>query len=387
MDSMSATTPHRPNMASYQTPSQTPARRVLGSLTPKALNTPQTQTKPYELAHVAPRTPAAFADKENLATPNATVKSKKRGIQEVDDAETIAHAKMLAHARGHSPSTTAMRLTADAIQKHTENNPIGLADPGSPTERATPSPSPEPEAMHASQKSNQSFSDFLNYEMCASQKSDHAKLAPLVAEEKKRSRAEQLRTRLKFGLYKVKTNQVSKRDVDIIAPFEASSMYSSNPLASTTMTSSGDSRVPNITVSSPRREQGPVFVQANLDPFRPISKLGPAPVQFAPPQGGMVSSRTIEYEITSSPPGTDLPKSVTPEELTSPMQQRNHYQMASEPRRRGGEHGADSNVREESARERLQRLRQQQYLEETPSSIRVQGDAAEGLLQLMQNSR
>lgn len=126
---MSATTPHRPNMASYQTPSQTPARRVLGSLTPKALNTPQTQTKPYELAHVArpdsplkhvaPRTPAAFADKENLATPNATVKSKKRGIQEVDDAETIAHAKMLAHARGHSPSTTAMRLTADAIQKHT----------------------------------------------------------------------------------------------------------------------------------------------------------------------------------------------------------------------------------------------------------------------------
>ena len=119
MDSMSATTPHRPNMASYQTPSQTPARRVLGSLTPKALNTPQTQTKPYELAHVAPRTPAAFADKENLATPNATVKSKKRGIQEVDDAETIAHAKMLAHARGHSPSTTAMRLTADAIQKHT----------------------------------------------------------------------------------------------------------------------------------------------------------------------------------------------------------------------------------------------------------------------------
>lgn len=124
---MSATTPHRPNMASYQTPSQTPARRVLGDLTPRALNTPQTQTKPYELAqaaraerplkHVAPSTPAAFSDKENLVTPNATVKSKKRSIEEVDGAETIESAKMLAHARDHSP--TGMRLTADAIQKHT----------------------------------------------------------------------------------------------------------------------------------------------------------------------------------------------------------------------------------------------------------------------------
>lgn len=228
--------------------------------------------------------------------------------------------------------------------------------------------------------------------MCASQKSEPAKPEPaVIAEEKKRSRAEQLRTRLKFGLYKLKTNQVSKRDVDIIAPFEASAMYSSNTLSvsrSTAMASSGDSHVPNITVSSPRREQGPVFVQANLDPFRPISKLGPAPVQFAPPQGGMASSRTIEYEITSSPPGADLPKSITPEELTSPIQQRNLYQADSKPRTQNGGQGTESNVREESARERLQRLRQQQYLDESTSdNIGVQGDAAEGLLQLMQNSR
>ncbi|EMD90192.1 hypothetical protein COCHEDRAFT_1178650 [Bipolaris maydis C5] len=409
---MSATTPHRPTMAAYHTPSQTPSRRVLGNITPKALNTPQTQTKTYELSqapraesplkHVTPNTPAHFVDKENLTTPNATVRSKKRGIEEVEGAEMAGSAKMLAHARDDSPSNTGVRLTADAIQKHTENNPIGLADPGSPTERATPSPSPEPEPelIQASQKSNQSFSDFLNYEMCASQKSDPGReqerpaalaSAPPVAESKTKSRAEQLRTRLKFGLYKVKTNQVNKRDVDIIAPYEASALYSSNTINASRSTattysseSQGTCRVPNITISSPQRDQGPVFVKANLDPFRPISKLGPAPVQFALPAGGMNSSRTLQqYDITSSPPAVELPKSATPEQLVSPARNGDHYQMNAGSGMRNDEYRAG-----ESARERLQRLKQQQYVGDSLSnSIGVQGDAAEGLLQLMQHSR
>lgn len=411
---MSATTPHRPTMAAYHTPSQTPSRRVLGNITPKALNTPQTQTKAYEasqasraespLKHVTPNTPTHFVDKENLTTPNATVKSKKRGIEEVDGAETVGSAKMLAHARDDSPSNTGARLTADAIQKHTENNPIGLADPGSPTERATPSPSPEPEPepglIQASQKSNQSFSDFLNYEMCASQRSDPGKEqerpaalapAPPVTETKTKSRAEQLRTRLKFGLYKVKTNQVNKRDVDIIAPYEASALYSSNTInasKSTATTYSSESQgtgcVPNITISSPQRDQGPVFVKANLDPFRAISKLGPAPVQFALPPSGMSSSRTLQqYEITSSPPAVELPKSATPEQLMSPVRQGDHYQMIAGSGMRNDGYRAG-----ESARERLQRLKQEQYTGEgLLNSIGVQGDAAEGLLQLMQHSR
>lgn len=228
--------------------------------------------------------------------------------------------------------------------------------------------------------------------MCASQKSEQGKehdrpvasaSAPAIAEKKRKSRAEQLRTRLKFGLYKVKTNQIYKRDVDIIAPYEASALYSSDTSRST-LTYSGEtlgaSRVPNITISSPQRDPGPVFVKANLDPFRPISKLGPAPVTFALPQGTMSSSRTLQqYDITSSPPAVELPKSVTPEQLTSPAHRRDHYQMVAEARMQRSEYDAA-----ESARERLQRLKQQQYAE---GGVGVQDDAAEGLLQLMQHSR
>jgi hypothetical protein len=158
-----------------------------------------------------------------------------------------------------------------------DNNPVNLPDPGSPTERATPSPSPEPEAILASQKSNQSFSDLLNYELCASQKSDAVPSSTLPP---KKSRAELLRTRLKFGLYKVNTNQATKRGRDIISSFEADAH-----------------RVPDITVSSPRRE--PTFVTANLDPFIPIGRLGAPPISFAPPlDGARVESRMVEQHVT-----------------------------------------------------------------------------------------
>ncbi|KAG9190847.1 hypothetical protein G6011_08935 [Alternaria panax] len=410
---MSATTPQRPNMASQNTPSKTPSRRVLGDLTPKAINTPSTP-KAYQAAEVAraqsplkqvtTHTPTNPVGKENLMTPQTNSNSKKRGIEEVDGAESVESVKMLARARNESLTSPDTRLTTDAVQKHTQNNPIGLADPGSPTERATPTPSPEPEPIQASQKSDHSFSDLLNYDLCASQKSEHgervampaAAPAPAVAEGKRRSRAEQLRTRLKFGLYKIKTNQVTKRDADIIGPYEAHASYSSDALnasRSTAMTSSRESlgayRVPNITVSSPRRDQGPVFVQANLDPFRPISKLGPAPVQFAIPQGNMpASSRMVPgYVLSSSPPGPQLPSSVAPEQLSSPIRPRSYYQSPSNPRIRMGEHDADRiNVQEEDPHYRLQRLKQHQY-SLARSVGGVKGDAAEGLLQLMQDSR
>jgi hypothetical protein len=429
---MSATTPQRPNMPSQHTPSKTPSRRVLGDLTPKAINTPSTP-KAYEpsevaraqspLKQVTTHTPSNPTGKENLLTPQTNSNSKKRGIEEVDSAESVESVKMLARARNEGLANTSTRLTTDAVQKHTvgktpsltrllttniskENNPIGLTNPGSPTERATPTPtpSPEPEPIQASQKSNQSFSDLLNYDLCASQKSEHGEYvampaaapAPAVVQGKKRSRAEQLRTRLKFGLYKIKTNQVTKRDVDIIGPYEARASYSSDGLnasRSTAITSSGESlgtyHVPNITVSSPRRDQGPVFVQANLDPFRPISKLGPAPVQFAIPQGNMsASSRMVSgYVLSSSPPGPQLPSSVAPDQLSSPIRPRNHYQPPSESRTRMGEYDADRiNVREEDPHYRLQKLKQQQY-SLARSVGGVKGDAAEGLLQLMQDSR
>lgn len=219
---------------------------------------------------------------------------------------------------------------------------------------------------------------------------------PTTVEGKRRSRAEQLRTRLKFGLYKIRTNQVTKRDADIIGPYEARASYSSDALnasMSTAMTSSGESlgayRVPNITISSPRRDQGPVFVRANLDPFRPISKLGPAPVQFAVPQGNMpASSRMVPgYAFSSSPPEPQLPKSIAPDQLSSPMRPRNYYQPPSKSTTRMGEHDAEHiNVREENPHSRFQRLKQQHY-SLASSGGGVKSDAAEGLLQLMQDTR
>ncbi|RMZ66540.1 guanyl-nucleotide exchange factor [Pyrenophora seminiperda CCB06] len=386
---MNATiTPQRRDMASQHSPSKTLTRHALSHLTPSAINTCQNQIKAYEasglsraqtpLKHLTTHIPPSFQDKENLATPDALFKGKKRGIEEVDSVETIESLKMLARSGDGDAVGAGMRLTTEAVQRHAYNY-IGLADPGSPTERATPSPEPEP--MHPSQNSNQSFSDLLNYEMCASQKSEHgatnhatvppAAPAPPSSQEKRRSRAEQLRTRLKFGLYKVKTNQVTKRDADIIRTYEASTSHSHsysldalNASRSAAIASSRESldayQVPNITVSSPRREQAPVFVQANLDPFRPISKLGAAPIQFAMPEESFqTSSHMLQgYEPSSSPPPAASLASMS------------GYKTRNE-------------VKEETAHKRLQRLKQQQFMDGSISSG-LQDNAAKGLIQLMQ---
>jgi hypothetical protein len=256
------------------------------------------------------------------------------------------------HAATHG--TWHLQGDASAYWQKQENNPIGLADPGSPTERNTPTP--EPEATQNSQKSNQSFSDFLNYELCASQKSEHAAAesapalvpAPALAPafvpaptsvpgsaptpESKKSRAELLRTRLKFGLYKVKTKQESVQGKDIISSFEASS---SPPSAG----------VPNITISSPRRDM-PVFVKANLDQFRPIGKLGQPPVQFAIPG--------------DSPPSTTY---------DTRLVEHNDAETA------------------ESARQRLQRLKDESFRAGSMTNSAVKGNAAVGLLELMSGRR
>jgi hypothetical protein len=151
----------------------------------------------------------------------------------------------------------------------------------------------------------------------------------------KKSRAELLRTRLKFGLYKVKTNQESKRGSDIISSFEASS----SPPSSI--------EVPNITISSPRRD-GPVFIKANLDPFRPIGRLGQPPVLFAVPQD-LIAQPNVSH------------------------------------RAQLGEH--DDTDTSETARDRLQRLKEDRFLTEDLSSNAVQGSAAVGLMELMSGRR
>ncbi|KAF2029342.1 hypothetical protein EK21DRAFT_113071 [Setomelanomma holmii] len=385
-------------MATQHSPTKTLSRRALGDLTPKSINSPTAQTRNVNsseairprspLKKVTSHIPSLFTDKENLPAPEVLPQGKKRGIEEVEEVERPSYAKMLARGRDESLWNSGMRLTTTAIQQHTENNPVGLTDPGSPTERNTPTP--EPEAIQDSQKSNQSFSDFLNYELCASQKSDHAPTehaptsAPTAApvENKRKSRAELLRTRLKFGLYKVKTNQASKSAMDIISTFEAGASSDAFASSSTAMTSSAESlsasEVPNITISSPRRSE-PVFVKANLDPFRPIGKLGQPPVQFdIPKDGTQISTHIVEsYDLSSSPPGLPLPQSISPQQLMSPIKQT----------RLGEYDDADIEEGATAAHRRLQRLKDQSYYEGDLTSSAVKGNAAVGLLELMHSRR
>lgn len=116
-------------MAAQQSAHHTPSRRALGDLTPRALNSPATLARNAgsseaiparsPLKKVTSHIPNVFADKENLET-SAFSHGKKRGIDEVEDAEKAGGAKMLAHgARDESLWQSGMRLTTDAVQRHT----------------------------------------------------------------------------------------------------------------------------------------------------------------------------------------------------------------------------------------------------------------------------
>lgn len=264
------------------------------------------------------------------------------------------------------------------------NNPAGLAEPGSPTEQATPTPSPpspiaqSPELqLQPFPDSQKSFSEFLDYGLCASQQSEHgiAVVAPKATPKPApktpsttpatSSRAQLLRTRLTFAKYKVRTNQVSKPSSEVLSDYELSSSPDALRSSTNAYTTSAEylapaatQRVPDITISSPSRN--PVFVKANLDPFRPIGALGQPPVSFAPPtQSHGAEVRAVEgYEVGSSPPV----QSVSPAALMSPI--------------RGGE----------SKHDRLQRLKEQQW-RETSNVQGNAGNAAKGLMELMSGKR
>jgi hypothetical protein len=104
--------------------------------------------------------------------------------------------------------------------------------------------------------------------------------------------------------------------------------------------------VPNITISSPQPQ--PVFVKANLDPFRPIGKLGQPPVQFA------------------------IPKDICDPPASRPT----HLE----------EDDDDADIAGR-AHQRLQRLKEQSYQAGNLSSSAVKGNAAVGLLELMAGRR
>jgi hypothetical protein len=125
---MSATTPY--NL--YHTSS----RRALGDLTPRIINSPSTLPRNPESSEATParsplkkvtsHIPNVFADKENFHAPSTASHSKKRSIEEVDDAEGAGNAKMLARGRDESLWESGMGLTTAAMQRHTVRFPLPI---------------------------------------------------------------------------------------------------------------------------------------------------------------------------------------------------------------------------------------------------------------------
>ena len=276
---------------------------------------------------------------------------------------------------------------ADSVQ---ENTTTELPIPGSPTERNTPTPEPQPgpevePISQETQGSQGSFSALINYELCASQNTVLAPPSrapsPLSPEEQRKSRADLLRTRLCFGIYKVKTNQVEKPSTEIIATWESSFSGSTDASASMTFTSSGEKdehRVPNINRSPARRDPQPAFITANLDPLRPIGKLTPAPILLPP----TTSSRIVhEYDMPSSPPPGEAPNMIS--QLRSPTKQPQDYTTPVNQSPRSQNPEDDS--RDGSAQSGLRKM--QRFQEGDLTSSAVKGNAAKGLMQLMAGKR
>lgn len=112
----------------------TPSRRILGDLTPQAMNTPS-KTKslesseltraqsPLKQLQATSHTPRIFADKENVTGIEAFPHGRKRSIAEVDDAEKVPAAKMVAFERDTPQHDAIAQLTSAAVQRHTVHVP------------------------------------------------------------------------------------------------------------------------------------------------------------------------------------------------------------------------------------------------------------------------
>lgn len=117
----------------------TPSRRVLGELPPQAMNTPS-KAKNMESSELTraqsplkqPRaTPRAFANKENATSIDAFSHGRKRSIADVDDAESVPAAKMVAFERDtpQEQEDAITQLTAAAVQRHTVHLPQTIRPP------------------------------------------------------------------------------------------------------------------------------------------------------------------------------------------------------------------------------------------------------------------
>lgn len=117
-------------MATQQSVPGTPSRRVLGDLTPQAMNTPSKAKSlesseltraqsPLKQLQASVRTPRAFADKENATSIDAFPHGRKRSIADVDDVENVPTTKMVAFERETPQQDATTQLTTAAVQRHT----------------------------------------------------------------------------------------------------------------------------------------------------------------------------------------------------------------------------------------------------------------------------
>ncbi|KAF2738798.1 hypothetical protein EJ04DRAFT_573622 [Polyplosphaeria fusca] len=401
-----ATTPRKAKMSAHSSPSRSPSRRVLGDLPTKPVNTPSKQTHRLEsseamksyspIKQVSTLSPQLLLNKENLLGSDAWRAGRKRSIYEVDDAENIEHAKTAGVGRvraapGLTRHTMGVALEESAnVVPEDDKEPMDL---GSPTEPDTPTPEVEDDLPVSQQTSasKDSFSNFLDFEACASQQSVTEQIPHPAPVEEKKSRAELLRLRLGFGYYKVKTAQVDKSSSEILESWtstsDASLLNSTSTAISSTNSFTAAHAVPSVVVSPPRRDSVS-HVVANIDPSSKFPKLIGGPVLLPT----AYSSRKIyEYQMPSSPPGSGrmAPTTCSPQQLQSPTRTTANYRTPVLKRMRTAEEEAYSDEEmdmEETVEARLERIKEEKrYRSDVPelTSSVVKKSAAHGLLELM----
>jgi hypothetical protein len=423
-------------MSTPNSPSKTPTRRVLGDLTRKAINTPTRHAYALDpsrptspLKQIQTLSPHLLKGVENMPPVSAFKTGRKRSIHEVDCIGELETVERMYGTGDEGLLRRGTPVTAAALREHTvsysmvrrvhhviNHEQILRTDntPGSPTEPNTPSNHDQDEETllqlpdnaqdhgnsQESQASQISISQFFDFdsgivepakETTAELKRElgsetvrkpavESQMELLVEPPRKKSRMELLRMNLGLGMYKVKTNQVSKRGKDIISTWETttsskSSMDTSSSLALTTSTDSTTSQA----ISAVKSVSKDAFrsYSANLDPGRPVGRLQLAGDGLAPvlPQAKVGISSHMLYD-PSSPP-----TSISPEQLMSPVRAVSNYKTPVPQVIRT----IDGDYVDEGEATEVERLHG--FEEGELTSAAVKGDAARGLLGLMTAKR
>ncbi|KAF2712921.1 hypothetical protein K504DRAFT_497757 [Pleomassaria siparia CBS 279.74] len=381
---MSATASQRANMSTSNTPSNPSPRRVLGDLTPKAINTPTKQAYAHDplrphspLKQVQTLSPQLFKGLENMPPVGVFNTGRKRSIYEVDGVDVADNAGRMS---GNSIKR-GTPITAAALREHTVRD----SDPphGSPTEANTPSEHHEHEHEHLELPDNSQDTQASKVSFSVSEYVDWGENSqPCVVEPpetsipepaKKKLNLELLRLGLGIAAYKIKTGQTGTRGKDIISKWETST----SSTAATATYGEFSTSQPFQGANSPE----PRYIYANLDPGRPIGKLGAGPVLLPT----AVSSRMIyDHPSTSLPP-----TSIAPEQLLSPVQAMSNYRTRVPEKIRTIHEDYEDEEGEQVERDRnaeeehLHLIRDQRFEEGDLMGSAVKGHAAKGLLELM----